>query len=370
LFAGASRFDFDPAGNAYVAGVVEPHFPVTHGALQRCVAGSRTNIFSAQLNPTGQLVAASYFGGTSYDYPTGIAAGPDGSVFFAESVTSTDLPGLQSAGVQGVTLAVSKLYISDPSKTDLPCLTKAVQNGASFENMPIAPGELVTLRGLDLGPAAGASMQIDSAGHVSNRIDGTQVFFNGTPAPLLYAQSEQINVQVPWELAGASSVEIRVESQGLLSNTATAPMKDAAPAIFHVFPNPPVFAGPPPFQGAILNQDGTINSSSNPAARGSIVSLFGTGGGVTAPGGITGGFAPLSPPTLLTLPVAVHINRYQAHVEYAGAAPTLISGVFQVNVRVPDAVAPGIAGVYLQIGGAGTTFPTPDNASYVTMAVR
>ena len=372
LFAGAARFDVDPAGNAYVAGLAGAHFPVTPGALQRCVAGDSTNIFNAQLNSTGQLVAASYLGGTGYDYPSGIAAGPDGSVYLAESVASTDFPGLEHADMQNVTLAVSKLYISDPGKTDLPCLTKAVQNGATFLNTPLAPGELVTLRGLDLGPVTGAPMQIDAGAHVSNQIDGTQVFFDGVPAPLLYVQSEQVNVQVPWELAGASSTQIQVEYQGKLSNMATAPMQDAAPAIFHWFPIPPASAGPP-FQGAILNQDGTLNSPSNPAARGSIVSLFGTGGGVTAPGGITGGLTPLSPPALLTLPVAVQVNQYQAHVEYAGAAPTLISGVFQVNVRVPDEVAPGMAAVYLQIGGVGSTALPPfpnSNSSYVTMVVR
>jgi uncharacterized protein (TIGR03437 family) len=163
-----------------------------------------------------------------------------------------------------------------------------------------------------------------------------------------------------------------VEYQGGLSNVATAPVQKAAPAIFHWFPTPsplPNSVGPP-FQGAIVNQDGTVNSPSNPAARGSIVSLFGTGGGGTSPGGVTGGFAPLSPPIFLTLGVAVQINQYQAQVEYAGVAPTLISGVFQVNVRVPEGVAPGMAGVYLQIGGVGSTFPPFDNSGYVLIAVK
>jgi len=373
LFAGASRFDVDSAGNSYVAGFAGPHLPVTQGALQRCVAGAGTNMFLAQLNPTGQLVAASYFGGTGFDSVEGIGAGPRGSVYLAENVGSTDFPGLEGVVVvvQG-TLAVSKLYISDPGKTDLPCLTKAVQNGASFENTPLAPGELVTLRGLGLGPDIGASMEIDPAGHASDGLDGTQVRFDGKPAPLLYAQSEQINVQVPWELAGASSVQIQVAYQGALSNTATVPMQGAAPALFYVPPVSPPLAGTPP-PGAILNQDGTPNSPSNPAARGSIVSLFGTGGGITAPSGVTGGFAPLSPPTFLTLPVTVQFNSSQAEVVYAGAAPTLISGVFQVNVRVPDAVAPGIVGVYVQIGGVGSKFfpPLPYTyARWVTMAVK
>jgi len=369
LFASATRFDVDPAGNTYVAGVAGPGLPVTQGALQRCVAGTDTTMFVARLDTVGALAASSYLGGTAYDYPTGISAGSDGSVYLAETVSSADFPGLQNTVVEGPELTVSKLFISDPSKTDLPCLTAAIQNGASFANTPLAPGELVTLRGLDLGPATGATAQISSAGQVSNQLAGTQVFFNHMPAPLLYTQSEQINAQVPWELAGATTAQVQVQYQSSNSNTATVTIQDAAPAIFEIFPIPPAAANPP-FQGAILNQDGTLNSPSNPAARGSVVSLFGTGGGTTAPGGITGGIAPLSPLGYLTLPVAVQIGPYQADVFYAGTAPTLISGVFQLNVRVPDAVAPGSVDVYLSIGGKGTSYPWFDEASLVTIAVK
>jgi uncharacterized protein (TIGR03437 family) len=367
LFVNAGRFDVDAAGNAYVAGVAGPGFPVTQGALQRCVAGAGTDMFVARLDPSGNLAAASYFGGSGYDYPTGIAAGSDGSVYLAESVSSTDFPGLQNTVVQGVDLTVSNLFLSNPGNTDLPCLTTTIQNGASFENTPVAPAELVTLRGLGLGPAAGTPGQIDSTGRVSNQLDGTQVFFNNIPAPLLYTQSEQIDAQVPWELAGATSAQVQVEYQSGYSNMATVAIQDAAPAIFHIFP---VAGAPanPPFQGATLNQDGTVNSPSNPAARGSVVSLFGTGGGPTSPGGITGGIAPLSPPGSLMLPVAVQFGQFAAEVTYAGPAPTLISGVFQLNVRVPQTVTPGV--VVVNIGGKGASYPTADLSSLVTIAVK
>jgi len=70
------------------------------------------------------------------------------------------------------------------------------------------------------------------------------------------------------------------------------------------------------------------------------------------------------------LPVVVQIDFYQADVVYAGTAPTLISGVFQLNVRVPDAVTPGTHVVYLRIGGEGASFPSPDDVSRVTIAVK
>lgn len=373
LLASASRFDVDASGNAYVAGVAGPGLPVTQGALQRCVAGAATTMFVARLDTTGNLAAASYFGGTGYDYPTGVSAGSDGSLYLAESVSPPDFPGLKNVAAQGTTLVASRLFISEPGKTDLPCLTAAIQNGASFANTPIAPGELVTLRGVGLGPDVGASAQVGSSGQVSSQLDGTQVFFNGMPAPLLYVQSEQVNAQVPWEIAGAATALVQVEYQSGRSNQATVPIKEAAPAIFHNTTTPPIPGNPPGtsfFEGAILNQDGTLNSSANPAARGSVVTLFGTGGGATAPPGITGGFAPLSPLALLTLSVEVEIGPLTADVLYAGTAPTLISGAFQINVRIPAAALPGTALVSVMIGSEGSTYFSFDQSGLVTIALK
>jgi len=354
LFDSASRFDVDPAGNVYLAGVAAAGFPVTQGAFQRCVAGPSTAIFTAQLNPSGQLAAASYIGGNGYDYPTGIAVGPGGSVYLATTVSSPDFPGLPNTPPPTLDLTVTNLLISNPNNPDLPCLTEAIQNGASFEPLPIAPGELVTLRGVDLGPTTPAVAQTSASGQVSDQLAGTQVLFNGIPAPVLYAQSAQINAQVPWELAGVTTAQVQVVYRDSFSNTATISVQNAAPALFHII-SPSSLN--PLFQGAILNQDGTVNSPSNPAAQGSVVSVFGTGGGVVSPGGITGGVAPLNPLGFLTLPVYVQIGGYLADVLYAGTAPTLISGVFQLNVRVPSEVTPGSNIISISIGGYSTAPP-------------
>ncbi len=297
LFAGAGGLAIDAAGRAYVAGVAAPGLPVTAGAFQRCVYGPSTAMFAAQLDPEGRLAAASYIGGNGYDYPTGIAVESDGAVHIAASVNSLDFPGLPGAGGPDSTLAVSKLAIATPGAPDLPCLTEAIQNGASFESQPIAPGELVTLRGVGLGPSVGEAAQLSAAGGVSPALADAQVFFNGIPAPLLYAQSGQVNAQVPWELAGASAAQVRVSYQGSYSNTATVAVKTTAPALFHFAPFDGT--GAAPFPGAILNEDGSVNSAANPAARGSVVTLFGTGGGPTSPAGVTGGAAPTESAGLL-----------------------------------------------------------------------
>src|SRR5258706_607832 len=96
-------------------------------------------------------------------------------------------------------------------------------------------------------------------------------------------------------------------------------------------------------QAAVLNEDGTINGPSNPARRDSVIALFGTGFGLTNPPGTTGARNPLAP-AKLRLGVRVQIGNAEAEVLYAGTAPTLLSGIAQINVRVPDPLtAPGAA---------------------------
>jgi uncharacterized protein (TIGR03437 family) len=97
-------------------------------------------------------------------------------------------------------------------------------------------------------------------------------------------------------------------------------------------------------QGAILNQDSTVNSSSNPAARVSIVSVFMTGAGALNPPIPDGSIGPLTPP--LPMPVegiGVTIGSVDATVTFAGQAPGLIAGATQVNVQIPQNAPVGSA---------------------------
>jgi uncharacterized protein (TIGR03437 family) len=108
----------------------------------------------------------------------------------------------------------------------------------------------------------------------------------------------------------------------------------------------------PANQGAILNADGSINTPINGAHPGDEIALFGTGGGPTSPAGVTGGYSPLNANTLLTLPVTAQIGGVNAPVVYAGAAPGLPSGVFQINVLVPAIMTPNpFAALTVSIGG-------------------
>jgi uncharacterized protein (TIGR03437 family) len=120
-------------------------------------------------------------------------------------------------------------------------------------------------------------------------------------------------------------------------------------------------------QGAILNQDGSVNSQSNPASRGSVVSLYATGAGLTTPASVNGLVTAPNASEYYpapVLPVSVSIDGQAAQIVYAGAAPGLIAGVLQINVVVPaNATHASYDKVVVTVGNS--TSPTA-----VTMSVH
>jgi uncharacterized protein (TIGR03437 family) len=159
---------------------------------------------------------------------------------------------------------------------------------------------------------------------------------------------------VPYEVDGAKTATIQTIVGGVASETWTVPVAAAAPGIFTSGSSGTGFA-------AALNQDGTINNASNPATRGTVVSLFATGGGQTQPAGVTGTLAGSSGASP-KLPVSAKIGGQNANVLYAGAAPGLISGVMQLNVAIPVEIGSGTASLTIQVGDS--------SSQVVSIAVR
>jgi len=195
-------------------------------------------------------------------------------------------------------------------------LVASIVNAASQTVGAIAPGEMVSLLGLELGPQSPASYQLDAAGNVATSLAGLT----------------QVNTVVPYEVAGKTSVEIAVEINGMRFTTG-APVAASAPAVFTA-------DATGHGQASAYNSDTSTNSAANPAARGSAISLFATGAGQTVPDGITGQISQ-GQPSQPVLGVSVKIGSTAAVVQSVAPVPGQVAGLFKLIAIVPPAVAPG-----------------------------
>jgi uncharacterized protein (TIGR03437 family) len=223
-----------------------------------------------------------------------------------------------------------------PQPGPMPSITAAgIVNAATFVGGAVAPGEMVTIFGAELGPEQIAHSKYDFSGYLENYAGDTRVFFDGIQAPLVYSSKNQVSAVVPYEVSATTAV--RVEYQGRRSNVVRLAVAPAAPGLF-------AFAGA---QAAVVNQDGSFNSTTNPARRGEIVTLFATGGGYTTPRSVTGKLPKAEAWPVPEGAVSVSFGGIPGEVVFSGSK----TGVLQINVRVPAAAPAGEAvPVVLHIG--------------------
>jgi uncharacterized protein (TIGR03437 family) len=192
--------------------------------------------------------------------------------------------------------------------------TATLVNAASLRGGPVAPGEIISILADSIGPATG----------VFGAFPETQVLFDNRPAPLIYVQQSQIKVQVPYEVAGLASTHVQVFHSGELKVNVSMPVTSAAPGIFTLS------GGTGPAQAFL--QDGSLNSATNPADPGSVVTIFATGEGA-------------QPLGQLDLRVG---GRPAEILSVAESSP----GVLQINARIPIIVGSGAIILSLAVDSA------------------
>lgn len=285
-----------------------------------------------------------YIGATALNLTPGVYMG---------KVQISAPPGSSNSAEIGVTLTVIPVS-GPPPQSGAVQLVSAIRNGASQTDGSLAPGEIVSIFGQNIGPATPAGLTYGSDGKVATALGGAEVRFDGKPAPLLYASATQLNAIVPYDVAEETSVEVRLN--GSLLSTNALPVASSAPAIFTLNATGVGAA-------AVLNQDNSVNTPANPAKPASTIQLFATGAGLLNPPGVTGeitGTAPKIP----VLPVTVTIGGVNATVVDAVAAPNSVSGLLQVNIIVPPTAASGTSvPIAIKIGNT----VSPDG---VTIAIQ
>lgn len=367
----------DAQGDVFVAGTTEsPDYPTTLNAFEpryiasalgkncffmiNCVNLPPAAGYVTEVNPTGTgLIYSSFFSGTQTD-TIGFAAFTPAGIYLGGNAGSADLPGLAGYpqpclpqiyearlsadatevgtahivpevlafdAFAGTLIATSgsDVIAVDPNapQTPIACILDAADLKPVTS---IAPGELLSL----FGEFSSGSPATPPPGQVSTALDGVTVDVNGLPSPLLYANGNQINFQAPVVIAGAEQANIGVASTlSGLSDTITLPGVASNPTAFLNTAAPSAAlaactnASAASVNGLLplaLNTDGSVNTCLNPAAAGSIVSLFLNGLGVTS------------------LPA---LTANGLSVVSVSALPDATSGIWQVNLQIPAGASAG-----------------------------
>jgi uncharacterized protein (TIGR03437 family) len=355
----------DSQGDVVFAGSAQQGFPVTSKALQLTVPSGEAGTaagFVAELNVNGSDVNfATYFGGNSSG-PAALAIDNQGTIWVTGGSATADLPpksgttilgknyiaGISSEGstllslftaptgstdaglaitTQGTIAALGQTgWLVLSSSTPGPYLMGIAESWAPQVSRAVCGRELLSLYGINIGPAVPQTAQIAN-GVIPNRLGGTQVLFDGVAAALLYAGPTQINLIVPSGVAFQENTSLEIVGPGGVTAALALPVEEALPQVFMNADG----------AAAAVNQDGTLNSPANPAAPGSIVAIWLTGGGAASPAASDNTInTGLSQGQFLTSVYAVD-NNYQAlEVDYSGDAPAQPSGIIQINFRVPD----------------------------------
>jgi uncharacterized protein (TIGR03437 family) len=361
----------DTAGNLYICDQFNMRIrKVDTSGKITTIAGTGAQGFSGDGGPA---IAA------SLNYPGGMTVDSSGNIFFSDdsnyrvreispggtinTVAGNGTQGFSGDGGLATSASLSgefglaldpsgNLLIADSDNNRIrkvaalspvtPFFTSAsVTNSASYASGGSAGG-LGTIFGLHLSVNLSGIAQATTI-PLPTHLAGTSLTVNGTPAPLLAVVnaggSEQINFQMPWEVAGQATVQVVIDN-GVSSNTAVAvSVTQAQPGIFVVDS-----VG----DGAITHVNGSLVTTENPAAPGETVVMYATGFGPVSPA-VTTGQAPTGL-SYTTLEPTITIGGLTATVVFSGEAPYFV-GLSQLNITVPTTAPPGSLPLVVNTGG-------------------
>lgn len=245
-----------------------------------------------------------------------------------------------------------------------PAITGVAEAAAGATN--IAPGSYISIYGTNLvnplnvaavAPSYGDSatylplplsldfvdVSFDAPPGTSGAWDGKPIDYNGKPGYFTFValSGNQLNLQIPWELQGQSSVLVKVIVDGLFtSNVLTIPLVPYSPQLFQSC------GGACAIDATTYAAHPSAVSSSNPAHAGDIVELYGNGFGPVNNPPNSGEAAGAS---TTTGTVTVTIGGQTAQVQYAGLAPGF-PALYQINVVIPSGLT-GNQPVVASVGG-------------------
>jgi uncharacterized protein (TIGR03437 family) len=317
----------------------------SNGSLPFTAAATTTNGPAGWLSvsPTSGTATQTATNLTVSVNPQGVSAGT-----YTGTITITGQGASNAPQTVNVTYTVTAIPTPVPTR---------VQNAGDGTFGPVAPGEIISIFGTNLGPTTGVTTTVSPAGFFATTLSETQVLFDNIPAAMWFTSATQINAIVPYEIAGRATTTMQVVYRGTPSASLNLQVAAAAPGFFLV---------PGSTQAAAANQNGTINGLQGVAPKNTSIVLYATGEGPTTPAGVTGRVIPLDINQVKhpVAPVTVTIGGVPAEVQYVGSAPGFVSGALQVNVLIPaNAPSGGAVPIVIRVGNIS-------NQGLTTIAVQ
>ncbi len=249
----------------------------------------------------------------------------------------------------GVTGTTGETVPLEPNPNPPPAFTtRGVVNAASFDAEPLAPGTILSIFGSGLSAASVASGGMAPAKlPLPTELGGTQVTIADKPLPLLFVREDQVNAILPFELGDRSTeklpVVVRRTDSDALSTAQPVAISAARPGVF-------TQTGSGDGPASVLDINFRLVDADNPVRPGDAVQVYATGLGLTDRPVATEQGAPADPLASAAEKVRVTVGGLDAAVLFAGLSPGY-AGLYQVNLVIPQGVAPGNAELVIYAAG-------------------
>jgi uncharacterized protein (TIGR03437 family) len=225
-----------------------------------------------------------------------------------------------------------------------PPTLSSVVNAADFTKA-VAPGGLISVFGSQLSPVNVSTNELP----LPTSLGDSCLTVNGTPIPMMFVSSSQINAQLPFTASGDVTMVLR--TAGGVSPNLDLVVQSNAPSVFHSGTAGPQ-TGIPTVVRASNNQ---LVTPSNPIHPKDVIVIYATGLGTVTPNVANGAPGPSSPLATAVVPPTITLGGAQLTVGFAGLAPGMV-GVYQINAEVPSGVPTGLSiPLIVNQGGATTT---------------
>ena len=286
---GGAGVQVDSNGAVYVRnlGLIGAHNvtstpPALPGLPSQCVPNNsnvaiiQSSAYASQVDATsGSVLGSQFIGGSSLS--TAAIALTGSNLWIAGATVRADFPFTANA------LTPSTLQPGTPGGAYLGAVdfsqpapaVGAPQIGCIVDSAALAPAglaasnQLLTILGTGLGPVTGVA----ASDNATFTLGGVSVNFGGVSAPILYASATQINFAVPLLDSSQTSAAMQLTVNGLPAPTRQFPLIPTNPSLF-LDTAQTYQQNSPGFVALALNSDGSINSSTNPAAPASTISVF------------------------------------------------------------------------------------------------